>query len=286
MALSLFGRQIPEFSTFDRAFTSCFRVLMGDFDYEAMFAEARLMGTIWFWLFQTVLVLLMLNMLLAIIMDTYTEVKGLSSNKETLPEQLGTLLRRWRWIREGQGLSLDTIDEKLTQVYGKTKKKVLKNLSTETVFAPEDILTVEKFAEAIEGLHSAQAERLITMAVKNWHLEHLEPLTMSEAMNVISLTHRYQMEEIVKSDKNYQEQSDRMDSLEQQLNTIQSAQKSMQSALERIEGLLHQSQQTSSPEQPSLQGPSSVHKTSSDVTTKYEVRQNGPKPGRKVHESL
>merc|ERR1719265_891946 len=95
MAIGLFGREMHEFSTFELAFSSCFLVLMGDFDYGAMFSEARVMGTVWFWAFQIVLVLIMLNMLLAIIMDTYSEVKDMSSDSETLPEQLLILIQRW-----------------------------------------------------------------------------------------------------------------------------------------------------------------------------------------------
>merc|ERR1719161_2597502 len=132
----------------------------------------------------------MLNMLLAIIMDTYTEVKGASSDKLTLPQQLFILLRRLDWIRRGEGLPLDKIDARLEQIYGYVHANDLKEISIGHKWAPEDIITVASFAEMIDGLSEKQAERVVTAAVHNWRVDHLEPLSLTEAMNVISLIHR------------------------------------------------------------------------------------------------
>eukprot|EP00746_Dinoflagellata_sp_MGD_P012070 gnl/MRDRNA2_/MRDRNA2_125564_c0_seq1.p1 gnl/MRDRNA2_/MRDRNA2_125564_c0~~gnl/MRDRNA2_/MRDRNA2_125564_c0_seq1.p1 ORF type:complete len:285 (-),score=50.89 gnl/MRDRNA2_/MRDRNA2_125564_c0_seq1:333-1130(-) len=194
MAVSLFGREVPEFSTFGRAFNACFAALMGEFDYEEMYAEAREMAPIWFWLFQALMALLMLNMLLAIIMDTYAEVKGMTHDLETLPQQLFILVRRWQRIRLGYRLPLEKIDNKMTEVFGKIKKKELRSLTIETKFVPEDIITVEVFADKIEGMEIPQAKRLITLAVRNWRLEQSVPLTLSEAMTVIGMTHQQQLQ--------------------------------------------------------------------------------------------
>eukprot|EP00746_Dinoflagellata_sp_MGD_P042129 gnl/MRDRNA2_/MRDRNA2_20202_c0_seq1.p1 gnl/MRDRNA2_/MRDRNA2_20202_c0~~gnl/MRDRNA2_/MRDRNA2_20202_c0_seq1.p1 ORF type:complete len:300 (+),score=60.80 gnl/MRDRNA2_/MRDRNA2_20202_c0_seq1:112-900(+) len=159
-----------------------------------MFAEARQMGSVWFWLFQFLLVLVMLNMLLAIIMDTYADVKAKSSHVVTLPEQLGILLRRARWIRRGEGLPLLKIDQKLSQLFG-AEQKDESSISTVSKWAPSDVITINGLVNVVDGLDFPQAERLVTLAVKKWRLEHLTPLSLTEAMNLISLIHRHLMDQ-------------------------------------------------------------------------------------------
>eukprot|EP00746_Dinoflagellata_sp_MGD_P047314 gnl/MRDRNA2_/MRDRNA2_21668_c0_seq1.p1 gnl/MRDRNA2_/MRDRNA2_21668_c0~~gnl/MRDRNA2_/MRDRNA2_21668_c0_seq1.p1 ORF type:complete len:281 (+),score=39.47 gnl/MRDRNA2_/MRDRNA2_21668_c0_seq1:90-845(+) len=160
-----------------------------------MFAEARQMGSIWFWLFQIVLVLLMLNMLLAIIMDTYSEVKAKSGNHTTLPEQLFILIRRWQWIRRGEGLPLEKIEHKLGDIFGNVHSDVLKGIDSNYKWKSEEIITVSNFVKHIKDLGNEQAERLVTLAVRNWRLENLEPLSLTEAMNLISLIHRHLLDQ-------------------------------------------------------------------------------------------
>merc|ERR1719424_2589476 len=49
---------------------------MGDFDVGAYISVDPYMGPIWFVLFMIIVLQILLNMLLAIVMDTYSEVKG------------------------------------------------------------------------------------------------------------------------------------------------------------------------------------------------------------------
>eukprot|EP00746_Dinoflagellata_sp_MGD_P032827 gnl/MRDRNA2_/MRDRNA2_178221_c0_seq1.p1 gnl/MRDRNA2_/MRDRNA2_178221_c0~~gnl/MRDRNA2_/MRDRNA2_178221_c0_seq1.p1 ORF type:complete len:319 (-),score=62.75 gnl/MRDRNA2_/MRDRNA2_178221_c0_seq1:1-936(-) len=190
MAIALFGREMDEFSTFYRAFNTCFLVLMGEFEfYEEMFAEARQMGAVWFWLFQAVLVLVMLNMLLAIIMDTYTEVKGASSYTETLPQQLFSLMKQRQLIRTGRGLHLKTVDIKLEEIYGPITDRALSELSLETKWEPDEMISMQGFADMIDGIEFDQAEMLVIQAVRAWRLEHLDPVSLTEAMTLISVIH-------------------------------------------------------------------------------------------------
>merc|ERR1719454_1240243 len=55
-------------------------MLLGDFDYDELTSENTLTAGLWFWLFILLINNIMLNMVMAIIMDVYTEVKGESSN--------------------------------------------------------------------------------------------------------------------------------------------------------------------------------------------------------------
>jgi len=84
-AFFLFGQKILEWSTPGLALNTSFRALMGDFDFVSMYNVAPVSATVWFWSYMMLIFLVMLNMLLAIIMDTYCEVKDQSkSNADIL----------------------------------------------------------------------------------------------------------------------------------------------------------------------------------------------------------
>mmetsp|Transcript_10499 Transcript_10499/g.23853 ORF Transcript_10499/g.23853 Transcript_10499/m.23853 type:complete len:672 (+) Transcript_10499:194-2209(+) len=75
-AYFMFGAKLVEWSNWGKAMSTSFRALMGDFDFDAMYNVAPVSATIWFWSFMALIFLVMLNMLLAIILDTYNEVKA------------------------------------------------------------------------------------------------------------------------------------------------------------------------------------------------------------------
>ena len=59
-----------------------FRVILGDFDYGAMENANRYLGPIYFVTYVFIVLFVLLNMFLAIITDTYTEVKEELAEKE------------------------------------------------------------------------------------------------------------------------------------------------------------------------------------------------------------
>jgi len=107
----LFGREVGSFTTIPRAFVSCFRLMMGDIDWEEISTIGRPEAGIWLWLFITIVVLLMLNMILAIIMDNYGEVKAQTGNAETLLDEAVQTWQRYRGVRSGKLISLDVIKQ-------------------------------------------------------------------------------------------------------------------------------------------------------------------------------
>eukprot|EP00929_Paragymnodinium_shiwhaense_P016744 TRINITY_DN12537_c0_g1_i1.p1 TRINITY_DN12537_c0_g1~~TRINITY_DN12537_c0_g1_i1.p1 ORF type:complete len:869 (+),score=205.13 TRINITY_DN12537_c0_g1_i1:156-2762(+) len=76
----MFGRRMWEFSSFTQSCISCFLMCLGEFDMSEYTTDMQYTGFIWFFLFQVLLILLMMNMLMAIIMDQYTEVKANASS--------------------------------------------------------------------------------------------------------------------------------------------------------------------------------------------------------------
>nr|XP_033799607.1 polycystic kidney disease 2-like 1 protein [Geotrypetes seraphini] len=78
----LFGTQVENFSTFVKCIFTQFRIILGDFDYDAIDNANRILGPIYFVTYVFFVFFVLLNMFLAIINDTYSEVKEELSNQK------------------------------------------------------------------------------------------------------------------------------------------------------------------------------------------------------------
>ncbi|KAM9068995.1 polycystin-2-like protein 1 isoform 1-T1 [Sarcophilus harrisii] len=89
----LFGTQVENFSTFVKCIFTQFRIILGDFDYNAIDKANRVLGPAYFVTYVFFVFFVLLNMFLAIINDTYSEVKEeLAGHKDEL--QLSDLLKQ------------------------------------------------------------------------------------------------------------------------------------------------------------------------------------------------
>jgi hypothetical protein len=107
-AYLLFGQVLREWSSLRRAANSGFRALMGDFEFEEMYKIAPISATFWFWGYMILVTLILINILLAIVLEGYTEVKEKAGkSNESLLNQLGGMLESLReWGKKnGAGLS-------------------------------------------------------------------------------------------------------------------------------------------------------------------------------------
>ncbi|XP_031434609.1 polycystic kidney disease 2-like 1 protein isoform X2 [Clupea harengus] len=81
----LFGTEVESFSTFNKCIFTQFRIILGDFDYDGIERANRVLGPIYFFTYVFFVFFVLLNMFLAIINDTYSEVKEeLASQKDEL----------------------------------------------------------------------------------------------------------------------------------------------------------------------------------------------------------
>jgi len=76
LANLLFGQELPYFSTIIDSSYTMLRCLLGDFDFPAMQRAQPVLGPIYFTLYIFLAFFILLNMFLAIINDTYSEVKA------------------------------------------------------------------------------------------------------------------------------------------------------------------------------------------------------------------
>lgn len=84
IACVIFGPRMKTFRTYAYSAVMCWRILMGDFDVDEMMEVHAFWGVIWFLLFECLVLLILFNMLLAIIMDTYSAVKGAQRDTITI----------------------------------------------------------------------------------------------------------------------------------------------------------------------------------------------------------
>ncbi|UPR03093.1 polycystin cation channel protein [Chloropicon primus] len=94
-----FGMQLAEFKTLGDSFGALMRLLLGDFDYQAMADTNSIMAPLLFYLFVTFVFMILLNMFLAIITDAYAEVKEEETEEDlhfysNLAKQAGNMLSK------------------------------------------------------------------------------------------------------------------------------------------------------------------------------------------------
>ncbi|XP_075400146.1 polycystin-2 [Tenrec ecaudatus] len=93
LAYLVFGTQVDDFSTFQACIFTQFRIILGDINFAEIEEANRVLGPIYFTTFVFFMFFILLNMFLAIINDTYSEVKSdLAQQKAEM--ELSDLIRK------------------------------------------------------------------------------------------------------------------------------------------------------------------------------------------------
>mmetsp|Transcript_91430 Transcript_91430/g.167795 ORF Transcript_91430/g.167795 Transcript_91430/m.167795 type:complete len:935 (+) Transcript_91430:104-2908(+) len=91
----MFGRRMQEFATMEGAIALCFKIAMeSEFDWWTFSGEDFRTAMTWVWLYILLVVLLMMNMVLAIIMEVYSVIRLQAGNSETIWANVVYLVRR------------------------------------------------------------------------------------------------------------------------------------------------------------------------------------------------
>jgi len=163
----LFGRRVWEFSSLSRAVNTCFRMMLGDFDWDVLGEEHPTTAALWFWTYMIVMMLLMLNMLMAIIMDQYTEVKSDADESDPIWTQLYSMIMDRIHKAQGKSMSIDDVRHKVE--------------SMDDTEVDEDILLKAVGSD----LPKEQAAELIQGALRRVDNALSKGVTISEAMRMI-----------------------------------------------------------------------------------------------------
>eukprot|EP00746_Dinoflagellata_sp_MGD_P083302 gnl/MRDRNA2_/MRDRNA2_33178_c0_seq1.p1 gnl/MRDRNA2_/MRDRNA2_33178_c0~~gnl/MRDRNA2_/MRDRNA2_33178_c0_seq1.p1 ORF type:complete len:1065 (-),score=154.19 gnl/MRDRNA2_/MRDRNA2_33178_c0_seq1:41-2875(-) len=171
----LFGRRMAGFSSFKTAFGTSFAIACGDFDWTSMSYEHYTTSSIWFWSFMVLIFLIMLNMVLAIVMDVYTKVRASAMEGDPIWVNAAKImgkLRKNRYLRLKGGTSVEDRSISETDIL-----RALEGLGSK--------VTVERLAEAVPGLSYDQALRLMQDADFFEKRNGSVGLSISDAMRVI-----------------------------------------------------------------------------------------------------
>mmetsp|Transcript_43302 Transcript_43302/g.94327 ORF Transcript_43302/g.94327 Transcript_43302/m.94327 type:complete len:805 (+) Transcript_43302:121-2535(+) len=97
----IFGRRLEEFSTLQGSIGVCVKLLMeGEYDWDRLSADFWWTAAFWVWTFVILLVLCMLNMILAIVLEVYTQMRKRDGHGETVWQTAMTAIRMMRSWRE------------------------------------------------------------------------------------------------------------------------------------------------------------------------------------------
>jgi len=108
-AVVLFGRDNPDFTTTSRSLTSCFRAMLGDFEWEELKEVGRLDASFWFIPFNLLISIILLNMLIAMVMDAYSDVVEQIGQTDTLWREGVKAYKRWRLYMKGEAANMGAI---------------------------------------------------------------------------------------------------------------------------------------------------------------------------------
>jgi len=167
----LFGQDVEDFATLDRAVIHCFLFMFGDWDWGSMQEVQLLLAAMWFWVFILLIVIILLNMLLAILMDSYSVVKSETSEMKSLPAQITDMLRRRRQNRRKERVKLNAIWEHWWVAMKEDLAMEKEMLDSKRLIAPSDILAT------VPGIPKSQAKRTWTNAKKDDEKRKQDPFT-------------------------------------------------------------------------------------------------------------
>jgi hypothetical protein len=170
MAVLLFGQNTEDYATFARGFYTSFRLLFGDWDWEPMREVGTGWGMIWFWMFNLMVTVTLLNMLLAILMDAYAEVKMDLADAQTLPTQVSEMIRRSRQSKRRERVKLNDIWAAFLAEM-KDEKDMLNS---------KEIITRDVLLEKVERIPTSQAERTIKNAKKAKEKREAKPFRQED----------------------------------------------------------------------------------------------------------
>jgi len=96
--MMMFGRRLQDWSTMPSAMSTCFKISMeNEFRWRDLSSVDFFTSLLWVWVFVPLVVLLMLNMVLAIIMDIYQEVRREAGNTMTIAAHIKYLYMAFKY---------------------------------------------------------------------------------------------------------------------------------------------------------------------------------------------
>lgn len=171
-----FGQDLPDFATFWRAVHTSFRMMFGDWNWDSMEQVRRGVAMIWFSITMMLMVVVLLQMLLAIIMDNYMKVKKKVSDPSLAPsmfKQIREMHRRRVQYKQGKRVRLNDIYNTFLAMHEKNEKAMLSSTK---------LITPTFLIETVPNIELKQATRTLTNAKEEDRKATEEPFQL-ETLN-------------------------------------------------------------------------------------------------------
>merc|ERR1719313_3308547 len=178
----LFGPHLLEWSTFVLSTTTSFRLLMGSSaDYLRLYTVAPAVAASWFWSYMLFVVMVMLNLLVALIIDQYAEVKRrMGEDGQSIVEQLQETYSDFMWSMGYDGTARNPTLDELLDLFSDHADEVrdltmfeIKLRGREVSGHGAEPVTVKKLTEL--GVQKGYAKRLMNDCRSKLLTEHKAP---------------------------------------------------------------------------------------------------------------
>ncbi|KAL9972512.1 hypothetical protein ACROYT_G018834 [Oculina patagonica] len=95
---AMFGSILPEYRSFLTTIETLFNTVMGAFDFEIIRQNDRILGPIIFFSFMMIMVMILLNVFLTILMDSFAEVQADENLKSKDAEVVEMMMKRFKYF--------------------------------------------------------------------------------------------------------------------------------------------------------------------------------------------
>merc|ERR1712124_83014 len=124
--------------------------MFGDWDYKAMEQVSRVSAAVWFWIFMLIIVMVMFNVLLAIVIESYTTVKKTAQNAPSLAQTISEMRRRRKQYVQKKRVRLNDIWDAVM------KEQKAAGLTEDEILDSERLLTPSFLCELLKLLPYSQ----------------------------------------------------------------------------------------------------------------------------------
>eukprot|EP00929_Paragymnodinium_shiwhaense_P061028 TRINITY_DN30467_c0_g1_i1.p1 TRINITY_DN30467_c0_g1~~TRINITY_DN30467_c0_g1_i1.p1 ORF type:complete len:1197 (-),score=178.39 TRINITY_DN30467_c0_g1_i1:179-3769(-) len=203
----LWGMKLDYFATLTRAMLSVFLIMLGAFEYDELESAGRVEACIWFFSCQIGLGLLLLNLLLAMVLEAYTAVATESKHAPSLIQETRETVKHASGVYTGhlvahRELYRKIVDarEYLTVANRNDRRKSASmaltaswnmQLLSEDDSPPPDklyrLVTVSKLQELVENLRVSQATSIVSRAVEAYHKQHFVPWSQAILLHEVEV---------------------------------------------------------------------------------------------------
>jgi len=141
----------------------------GDWDYDLLQEVGRVKASMWFWMFQIIVVLVLQNIMLAILMDAYNRVKCPPETPSVM-FQFKNQIRRAMQFRQGKRVRLNDIWDALKRDYLNDGGSEEEMLTSAMRIYPKGVV------KQVRNIHIEQATRTLTQSQRDYDTANDPPL--------------------------------------------------------------------------------------------------------------